>query len=57
MTKKERFIEMIMDGVDLSRELVKKVFEIINEKDWVDFCSQMADDGDHPEERLEGRGL
>jgi hypothetical protein len=53
MTNKEHLIELLCEklpGVDV--ETVAKVFDIVCERDWAVFCSYMADDRDHQEERI-----
>lgn len=55
MTNKEHLIDLLMEhNSECSRELVEKIFDIINKKDWVDFCSQMGD-YDHPGERIRAK--
>lgn len=55
MTKKEHLIDLLMEhNSECSRELVEKIFDIINKKDWKDFCSQMGD-FDHPGERIQAK--
>ena len=53
MTNKERLIELLCEKLPgVNAETVTKVFDIVRERDWAEFCSYMADDKDHPEERV-----
>ncbi len=36
-----------------TEDVISTAFDIINQRDYIKFCSQMADDGDHPQERVE----
>jgi len=55
MTKKDKLIDMIAEGISsVDRKTVAEIFNIINEKDWKDFCSQMGD-YDHPMERVNAK--
>lgn len=52
MTKKEHLIDLIKQKYsEYSQELIEKIFDIINKKDWAVFCSQMGD-FDYPDERV-----
>lgn len=51
MTKKENLIQMLSKELNEEVSKVEKGFEIINKREWAIFCSYMADDRDHPEER------
>lgn len=52
MTNKEKIIEIICEESGCDVSVVSRVFEIVNKKDWADFCSEMGD-YDHPEERVQ----
>ena len=55
MTNKEFLINQLTGACpSVTKEAVKEIFEMVNKKDWKDFCSQMGD-YDHPEERIEAR--
>lgn len=59
MTNKEHLIDLLMwelekEKTDCSRELVEKIFDVVNKKDWKVFCSQMGD-FDHPGERIQAK--
>ena len=55
MTNKEHLIDLLLEhNSECSRELVEKIFDIINKKDWDDFRSQMGD-FDHPGERIRAK--
>lgn len=55
MTNKEHLIDLLLEhNSECSRELVEKIFDIINKKDWADFRSQMGD-YDHPGERIRAK--
>lgn len=52
MTNKEFLIaELHKHCGDVDLKTVEHIFQIINKRDWADFCSQMGD-YDHPEERV-----
>lgn len=51
MTNKEKFISSVATITFVDKEVVEKLFEIVNERDWAIFCSQMGD-YDHPGERV-----
>ena len=56
MTNKEFLIDLLFAHCpgNVDRKTVEVCFDIINKKDWADFCSQMGD-YDHPGERKQAQ--
>lgn len=52
---KEEYINKIVRELNVDKDFATKVFTEKNKCDWAVFCSYMADDRDHPEERSEAR--
>lgn len=50
MTKKTLYIQKLAKQYSISEPTAQSIYEMVNKKDWADFCSYMAD-YDHPEER------
>ncbi len=55
MKRSEVLIQKIAKTFNISEETAADIYKIVNEFDWKVFCSYMADDRDHPEERTEAR--
>ena len=51
MTKKTLYIQKLSKEFKISEATAKTIYEMINKKDWADFCSYMAD-YDQPQERV-----
>lgn len=55
MTNKQYLIEELTKiTLSKNKEIVEKIYNIVNEKDWKDFRSEMSD-YDHPEERVRAK--
>lgn len=55
MKRSEVLIQKIAKTFNISEATAADIYKIVNDFDWKVFCSYMADDRDHPEERTEAR--
>lgn len=55
MKKSEAYIEKLSKKFELTTETAGLIYLYINQYDWKVFCSYMADDRDHPEERAQAK--
>lgn len=55
MKRSEVLIQKIAKTFNISEATAADIYKIVNTFDWKVFCSYMADDRDHPEERTEAR--
>jgi hypothetical protein len=55
MKKSEAYVNLLAKEFGIPVETAEAIYKAINKFDWKVFCSYMADDRDHPEERKAAR--